>query len=45
MQNKGEWNPGKGFVDDRLLALETRTNEGSQRRIEIGTSSKEEELL
>jgi hypothetical protein len=27
MAQKGEWNPGKkGSVDDRLLALETRTN-------------------
>jgi len=26
MVQKNEWNPGKGSVDDRLLALETRTN-------------------
>jgi hypothetical protein len=26
MVHKGEWNPGKGSVDDRLLELETRTN-------------------
>jgi hypothetical protein len=26
MVQKEEWNPGKGSVDDRLLALETRTN-------------------
>jgi hypothetical protein len=26
MVQKNEWNPGKGSVNDRLLALETRTN-------------------